>query len=100
SHLPDPHAFPTRRSSDLRKHECDRADGGVLLAEKKSAAKRVLVAQLVARIELDPVRDNVAIHARSDAIEDQIADFIRPEQHGAEIGRASCREGGKDGEEG
>ena len=55
----------------------------MLFANKKTTAKRVLVVELVARIELDPVRDNVAIHARSDAVENQITNIIRPKQDGA-----------------
>ena len=37
------------------KHERGRPDGGVLFAEKKTAAKRVLVVELVARVQLDAV---------------------------------------------
>ena len=62
-----------------RKHERGRADGGVLFGKKKTAAKGVLVVELVARIKFDPVRDNVAIHPRSDAVENQVAHFVRPE---------------------
>ena len=47
---------------------------------KKSAAERVLIVQFVARVELDPIRKNVAIDARSNAVENEIADIIGPKQ--------------------
>ena len=63
-----------------RENQCGRSDGGMLRVEKKSAAKRVLIVEFVARVERDAIRENVAINARGDAVENEIADIIGPKQ--------------------
>src|SRR4029077_4965738 len=51
-----------------RKDKGSRSDRGVLFREKESAAQCVLIGQLVARVELETIRENVAINARSNAV--------------------------------
>src|SRR5207249_11341445 len=46
-----------------RENQGGRSDGGMLRGYKESAAKRVLVVKFVARIQRDPIRENVAINA-------------------------------------
>src|SRR5260370_15257549 len=46
-----------------RENQCRRPDGGMLLGNKESAAERVLIVEFVACIQLDAVRENVAINA-------------------------------------
>src|SRR5439155_19790864 len=56
------------------------------LVEKESAAERVLIGEFVARVQLDAVRENVAINARGDAVENKIAYIIGPKQDRAIAG--------------
>src|SRR4030095_15300753 len=63
-----------------RENQCRRSDGGTLLSKKESAAKCVLIVELVARIQREAIRENVAINARGNAIENKIAHIIGPKQ--------------------
>src|SRR5436190_20002321 len=46
-----------------RENQCRRSDGGMLRGYKESAAERVLIGELVARVQRDSTRENVAINA-------------------------------------
>ena len=46
-----------------RENQCRRSDGGMLRGYKESAAERVLIGELVARVQRDSIRENVAINA-------------------------------------
>src|SRR6266702_1564115 len=46
-----------------RENQCGRSDGGMLRSYEESAAKRMLVGELVARVQRDPIGENVAINA-------------------------------------
>src|SRR5439155_26994359 len=59
-------------------NQCGRSDGGMLRGYKKSAAERVLIAEFVARVQRDSIRENVAINACGNAVENEIADIIGP----------------------
>ena len=63
-----------------RENQCGRSDGGMLRVYKKSAAKRVLIVEFVARVQRDAIRENVAINARGNAVENEIAGIIGPKQ--------------------
>ena len=79
---------PERRCAGLvaigidRKNQSGGIDGCVLFRENKTAAERVFVVEFVARIEFGAVREDVAINARSNAIEDQIADVVGTKKDG------------------
>src|SRR5205823_2926680 len=45
------------------KNQCRRSDGGMLRGYKESAAERVLIAEFVARVQRNSIRENVAIDA-------------------------------------
>src|SRR4029077_13750055 len=63
-----------------RENQCRRSDGGMLRSYKESAAERVLIVEFVARVQRDSIRENVAIDARGNAVENEIADIIGPKQ--------------------
>src|SRR2546430_14592507 len=63
-----------------RKTVRDSLAGGVLLGKNETATERVLVVELVARIEFGAVRENVAIYPRGHAVENEVADIVRPEK--------------------
>ena len=67
-----------------RKDKRDRVNGRVLLGKNETGAKRVLVVELVTRIQLGPIREDVAIHSRGDPVKDQIADVVGTKQDRAE----------------
>ena len=47
---------------------------------KEPAAERVLIVEFVARVQRDSIRENVAINARNNAVENKIAGIIWPKQ--------------------
>src|SRR2546430_6252333 len=63
-----------------RKTVRDSLAGGVLLGKNETATERVLVVELVARIEFGSVRENVAIYPRGHAVENEVADIVRPKK--------------------
>src|SRR5260221_5030463 len=64
-----------------RENQCRRSDGGMLRGYKESAAERVLIVEFVARVQRDSIRENVAINALGNAIENKIAGIIGPKEH-------------------
>src|SRR5205807_8170688 len=60
--------------------------------QNESGAKRVLVVELVTRIQLGPIREDVAIHARGDPVKDEIADVVGTKQDRAEAIKYRCLE--------
>src|SRR5882724_274931 len=70
-----------------RENQCRRSDGGMLRGYKESAAERMLIVEFVARVQRDAIRENVAINARGDAIENKIAGIIGPKQDRAIKGK-------------
>src|SRR5438477_9361268 len=54
----------------------DSIHGGVLLGENETATDRVLFIQFVTRIKFAAVRENISIHPRRDAGENEVAHII------------------------
>ncbi len=71
-------------------NQCRHSDGGMLFSKKESAAKRVLIGELIARVQREAIRENFAINAGSDAIENKIAGIIGPKQDRTIKGENRC----------